>query len=221
MTAYPVMLQLAGKLCVVVGGGPVGMRKAYGLLKAGAKVRLVSPRLTSPIGRDRVETVSRVFRSGDLDGASLVFAATGDAASDRSVAAEARRLGIPVCLAGSPSEGDFSLPAVLHRGDMTLAVSSSGRSPALATVFRDQLDALLPETWALVVDIAAAARQHALHDKGSIDYSREALRRLLAGSLLELLTAGNAAGVDDLLHEVFGPSWSLASLGIDLPERNT
>jgi precorrin-2 dehydrogenase/sirohydrochlorin ferrochelatase len=104
---------------------------------------------------------------------------------------------------------------------MTLAVSSSGRSPALATVFRDQLDALLPETWALVVDIAAAARQHALHDKGSIDYSREALRRLLAGSLLELLTAGNAAGVDDLLHEVFGPSWSLASLGIDLPVRNT
>jgi precorrin-2 dehydrogenase/sirohydrochlorin ferrochelatase len=215
------MLQLAGKLCVVVGGGSVGMRKAHGLLEAGARVRLISPRLSSRIDRERVETVSRVFRSGDLDGASLVFAATGDAASDRSVAAEARRLAIPVCLAGSPSEGDFSLPAVLRRGDMTLAVSSSGRSPALVTVVRDQLDALLPESLALVVDIAAAARQHALHDKGSIDYSREALRRLLAGSLLELLTVGNAAGVDDLLHEVFGPSWSLASLGIDLPERNT
>lgn len=220
MAEYPIVLQLAGKDCVVVGSGPVGMRKVRGLFSAGARVRLVSPTASQQAGLENVEIISRAFCPGDLIGASLVFAATGDNDSDRAVAAEARSLGIPVCLAGLPEEGDFSLPAVLHRGDLTVAVTTAGRSPALATLVRDQLEALLPDTWAILLDIAAAVRQRALSAPGSIDYNTEKLRHLLSGSLLELLAARDAVAVDRWLQHVFGPAWSLASLGISLPERN-
>ncbi len=220
MSEYPIMLQLAGKDCVVVGSGPVGMRKVRGLLSAGARVRLVSPTGLQQADLENVEIIPRVFCSGDLDGACLVFAATGDNDSDRAVATEARRLGIPVCLAGLPEEGDFSLPAVLRRGDLTVAVTTAGRSPALATLVRDQLEALLPDTWAIVLEIAAAVRQRALSDPDSVDYNAEKLRHLLSGSLLELLAARDVGAVDRWLQHVFAPSWSLASLGISLPERN-
>lgn len=220
MLPYPILLQLAGKVCVVVGSGPVGMRKVRGLLGVGARVRLISPTLSMSSAPQGVETISRGFCPGDLNGASLVFAATGNGADDRAIAAEARRLGIPVCLAGLPEEGDFSLPAVLRRGDLCIAVSTGGHSPALAAEVRDLLTELLPESWALVVDIAAALRREALADAGSIEYNREKLRRLLSGHLLELLDSRDAEGIDRLLQQVFGPSWSLACLGITLPERN-
>lgn len=219
MSDYPVMLQLAGKCCVVVGSGPVGLRKVQGLLAAGARVRLIAPELTDQTAPDGVETVPRSFRPGDLAGAFLAFAATGDGACDRAVAEEARRLGIPVCLAGLPREGDFTLPALLRRGDLSVAVSTAGRSPALATLVRDRLETLLSETWATVLEIAAAARQHALVNPQDIDYSRETLRCLLEGGLPELLAARDEDGIDRLLREAFGLPWSLAALGISLPER--
>lgn len=220
MPEYPIVLQLAGKDCVVVGSGPVGMRKVRGLLSAGARVRVISPTGLQQVGLERVEIIPRAFCPGDLAGACLVFAATGDNDSDRAVAAEARSLGIPVCLAGLPDEGDFSLPAVLRRGDLSVLVSTAGRSPALATLVRDQLESFLPDTWAILLDIAAALRQQALSAPGSIDYSAEKLRHLLSGSLLELLADRDEVAVDRWLQHVFGPSWSLASLGISLPERN-
>jgi len=220
MSEYPILLNLTDKLCVVVGGGPVGMRKVEGLLAAGARVRLIAPSLAAEYRRQGVEPVRRTFLQGDLDGASLVFAATGDNACDRAVAVEARRLAIPVCLAGLPGEGDFGLPAVLRRGDLGVAVTTGGRSPALAAEVRDLLAELLPDAWAVAVDIAAALRRWALADPGCVEYSRETLRRLLNGHLLQLLEARDAAGIDRLLQQVFGPSCSLASLGIILPERN-
>lgn len=219
MSEYPVMLQLAGKLCVVVGSGPVGMRKVRGLLEAGAKVRLVGPALAGQVVPEGVEVLPRTYRRGDLEGAYLAFAATGNEAGDRAVAAEARHLGIPVCLAGLPQEGDFALPARLRRGDLTVTVSTAGRSPALAALVRDRLEDLLPATWAGALEIAAAARRHALDAPSGIDYSRESLRRLLDGGLLDRLAEGDAVGIDRLLQGVLGSPWCLAALGISLPER--
>jgi precorrin-2 dehydrogenase/sirohydrochlorin ferrochelatase len=217
---YPVFLQLRGKCCVVVGSGPVGMRKTRGLLAVGAKVRLISPTLEDWRCGENIEPVRRTFRAGDLDGARLVFAATGDNASDRAVAAEARRIGVPVCLAALPEEGDFSLPAILRRGDLAVAVATAGGSPALAAEVRDLLADLLPGSWSVVVDIATALRRRKPLDAGGAAYGRETLRRLLDGQLVALLEARDAANVDRLLQQVCVPSCTLAALGISLPERN-
>ncbi len=106
MSDYPILLNLEGRLCVVVGGGAVGRRKVRGLIGAGARVRLIAPEPGRQTYRD-LEVAARPFRSGDLRGAALAFAATGDREVNAAVAADARREGIPVNVADAPVEGDF------------------------------------------------------------------------------------------------------------------
>jgi precorrin-2 dehydrogenase/sirohydrochlorin ferrochelatase len=140
---YPMMMRLAGKLCVVIGGGAVAERKTAALLEAEARVRVVSPRLTPALRRwaedGHVEAVVREARESDLDGAFLAFvAADSDNVRARMIAA-AKSRGVLVNAAGEGEEGDFLTPAVVRRGDLVLAVSASGASPALAARIADEL----------------------------------------------------------------------------------
>ncbi len=124
---------LAGRLAVVIGAGAVGRRKTAGLLAAGARVRLVSLDPVPPsCWHAAVEFHQRPFHPGDLDGATLVFAATGSAAVDRSVLEAAHARGIPANLAAAPQSGDFTLPAMLRQGELLVTVSTGGRAPAMA-----------------------------------------------------------------------------------------
>jgi precorrin-2 dehydrogenase/sirohydrochlorin ferrochelatase len=130
---------LTGRLAVVVGGGPVGQRKARALLEAGAIVRLVCLE-AQPTGLDRPRLVwlKEPYNPDHLAGAALVFAAA-DAALNRVVAADARRRGIWVNCSDDPPAGDFVVPATLRRGDFVVAVGTNGAAPALARRVRDRL----------------------------------------------------------------------------------
>lgn len=133
---YLAAWRMEGALAVVVGGGPVGARKARGLLAAGARVRVVAPEAAAAIraadARGRIEWRRRRFRPADLAGAALAFAATNVAAVNRAVAAAARRRRIPVNVADSSAPSDFFVPAVRRRGRIVLGVSTGGADPALA-----------------------------------------------------------------------------------------
>jgi precorrin-2 dehydrogenase/sirohydrochlorin ferrochelatase len=142
---YPVMLNIKGKLCVVIGGGAVAERKIAGLLEAGGHVRIVSPRLVPTLlhmaRQGRLEWHPREAAESDLEGAALVFAATDNPAVNRRIAASARESGIPVNVADAGETGDFVLPAVLRRGPFVLTASLSGAGPALAArVIRELAD---------------------------------------------------------------------------------
>jgi precorrin-2 dehydrogenase/sirohydrochlorin ferrochelatase len=222
MADYPVLFQVAGRLCLVVGGGPVGLRKVRGLLAAGARVRLVSDRLapgqTVPGG---VEVIKRPFHPDDLQGAFLALAATGDAATDQTVVAEARRLGIPVSLPGDPAAGDFTLPALLRRGDLTLTVSTNGRCPALAAQLIRCLADWLDPSWATVAEIAAAIRRKSLALPEKLPYNQDVIARLLDAGLTDLVADGDPRAVDRLLRQVLGDGFSLAELHIEWPPEPT
>jgi precorrin-2 dehydrogenase/sirohydrochlorin ferrochelatase len=222
MPDYPILLQLHERLCVVVGGGPVGRRKARGLVQTGARVRLIDYKPAAP-GEDLegIEIVSRPYRPDDLEGAFLVFAATGEREVNAAVALEARRRGILFNVADAPGEGDFTLPALLRRGELTVAVSTGGQSPALAALIRDRLSGILGPEWATVLEIAAALRQKRLTLQGKTEYNQAILRRLLDGHLPELIAGGKTAGIDRLLKTLFGEGFSLAELGIHLPKGMT
>jgi len=133
---YPVLVQLAGRPVVVIGGGRVAERKVAALLEAEARVRVVSPSLTPALHRwaeeGRVEAVLREAEEADLDGAYLAFVAGGGGEFRARMIAAAKARGVPVNAAGDGEEGDFLTPAVVRRGDLVLAVSASGASPALA-----------------------------------------------------------------------------------------
>lgn len=218
MAEYPLSLRLAGRLCVVVGGGAVGRRKVAGLLAAGARVRVVDPRGEALDAGAEVELVPRAWRAEDLTGAFLVFAATDDAALNARIVAAARSAGALAQAVDDPQNGDFHLPAVLRRGALTLAVFTGGRSPALAAAVRDRLAREFGVEWARVVEIAAALRQKRLTGAEANSYNYNILQKLLAGGLVELAARGEFAAIEELLARVTGESICLERLGIELPK---
>ena len=219
MADYPLNIELTDRLCVVVGGGTVGRRKVAGLLAAGARVRLIDPQPPAFELADRIEIVARCYRATDLNHAFLVFAATGNGELDRAIATEARRHGALVNLPGEPAAGDFTLPSVLRRGDLTVSISTAGRSPALAASLKEQLSEWLPCHWATVLEILAAARDKHLAEPGQSHYNRQVVDKLLKAELTELVAAGNAEAIDQLLKQTLGDGYTLKELGVKLPSN--
>lgn len=145
MAYFPMMVKLEGKLCLVIGGGEIGQRKAEALLEAGADVTVVSPVLTERLqawadaGRLRCEL--REYRQGDAAGCVVVVAATNRPEVNASAAEHIRQGGgwCWVDIVDQPELSTFMMPSVVRRGDLLLAVSTSGASPTLARSIRDRL----------------------------------------------------------------------------------
>ena len=218
MADYPITLQLANQLCVVVGAGAVGLRKLAGLRQAGARVRLIAPDIPATLSDPELELCRRPYRPGDLAGATLVFAASNDRALNAAIAREARSAGLLVNVADSPEESSFTLPAVGRQGGLTLAVSSAGASPALSALVRDHLADQLGPEWATVLEIAASLRQKRLTPPQGSEYNQQVLRCLLERGLPALISAGSHEAIDRLLQELCGSGCSLATLGVQLPK---
>jgi siroheme synthase-like protein len=159
---FPVFLDLRRRRCLVVGGGPVAERKAVALLACGAHLVVVSPTLTPALAAlaatGRLEHCRRAFRRGDVGGCTLVVAATGLADVDRSVAAAAKARRALVNVVDRPADCDVILPSVLRRGELQIAVSTGGRSPALAREIRRSLEPLFAADAAAVVERAGRER---------------------------------------------------------------
>jgi precorrin-2 dehydrogenase / sirohydrochlorin ferrochelatase len=179
------MLDLADRQTVVIGGGRVAMRKAAGLLQAGARVRMVCPdAITAAAGGDdglfreaRFCRVTERYRIEHLEGASLVFAAaTPDV--NAHVVADARASRIWVNSADDPQTGDFFIPAVVRRGELLIAIGTSGAAPAAARNVRDMLDKQFDEAWAIWLEIHRELRPIILQTVGDQDKRRMLIDRL-------------------------------------------
>ncbi len=159
---YPAFLDLRGKRCLVVGGGSVAVRKANDLVTAGASVCVISPDadpMLRALSQERVlELIEREYRVGDLAGARLVISATDDPEVNRAVATEAQRAGAWVNVVDDPPLCDFIVPAVVRRGDLVVAVSTGGKSPAMARALRQELEALLGPEYEAALDIVHRLR---------------------------------------------------------------
>jgi siroheme synthase-like protein len=159
---YPIVLDLADRPCLVVGGGPVAERKVESLLAVGARVTVVSPTVTAPLAGwaadGRIDHRARPYHADDLAGARIAFVATDDARVTGAVAADGRARGVWVNAADEPARCDFILPSVIRRGRLVVAVSTGGASPAAARAIREELEGYLGERHARLVDLAADAR---------------------------------------------------------------
>ena len=220
--SYPVVLRLAGRLCVVIGGGEVARRKVLGLRAAGARVRVIAlhlhPELQALPG---IELECRTFLPDDLAGAFLVFAATNDRSVNARVAAAARQQGALVNSVDDPQGSDFHLPAILQRGELTVAVSSGGGSPAFAAQLRDRLAGELGPEWQSFCAIASALRQKRLTGGGASAYNRAVISDLFAADLPCLLASQDEAAINRLLTRVTGIELTLADLGLHFGKGTT
>ena len=155
-TVYMACLDVAGRRCLVVGGGPVGAEKASGLLACGARVTVVSPELDKSFAPLEVEWRPRRYQRGDLEGVFLVIAATSHPPVNARVHRDAEARGMLCNVADVPELCNFILPAVHREGAITVAVSTGGASPALAKRLRNQIAELVgPRHAALALELEA------------------------------------------------------------------
>lgn len=145
MRYYPVFLDMRGRHVLVVGAGPVSLRKCKALVESGAKVTVVSPEALAEFAALNVTMIHREFRCYDVESQALVFAATNRREVNAEVARCAAARGIPVNVADAPEECSFLVPARVQRGDLQIAISTSGEDPRLAKKLRIQLEALLEQ----------------------------------------------------------------------------
>ena len=164
MALYPIFVEAKGRRVIVIGGGHVAAEKVRGLLNAEADIAVVSPELLPELeehkAAGRISHIARAYRESDLDeGYEFIMVATDDGAINAGVAAAGKRRGIWVNAADDPKNCDFILPAVVRKGKITLAASTSGTSPALARRLREELEAYLTEDMPALADLLAEVRQ--------------------------------------------------------------
>ena len=148
MSLFPMFLKLTARRCVVVGAGAIAESKIESLLEAEAQVTVVAPEALPRVrawaeGGDIV-WVKREYREGDLAGAFLAVAATASPEVNRAVFAEAQERGVLVNAVDDPPFCDFYFPSVVRRGELQIAISTAGESPALAQRLRKEINAALP-----------------------------------------------------------------------------
>lgn len=177
MRLYPVFLNLRGRNVLVVGGGPVALRKARGLLRAGARVTVVSPRLASGLPSGAVHA-RRPYRASDATGKFLVVAATDDPGLNAAVARDARSAGALLNAVDDPSGSDVHVPSVLRRGSLTLAVATGGAAPAVARRIRRELGAAYGPVYAVYLRLLAGLRPRVLREIRDPALRLQVFRRL-------------------------------------------
>jgi precorrin-2 dehydrogenase/sirohydrochlorin ferrochelatase len=215
---YPVFLDLEGRRAVVIGGGTIAERKVERLRRAGARLTVVAPEVTPGLAdlarRGEIDWQPRRHRSGDLRGASLAIAATDDADAQRAVAAEAGDLGIPVNVVDVPELSTFIAPAILERGDLQIAVSTSGAAPALAARLRDRIGESLGPELDVVVEILGRVRRRLRGEARPAAERQRILKELAASDLPERVRLRDRRAIDRLLVDLGGSDMTLERLGV-------
>ena len=186
---FPAFIKLADRACLVVGAGEVARSKVESLLNAGALVTVVAPLAISNIenlARSRTLVwLKREFQIDDLNGLFLVIAATSSSAVNRAVFLEAQRRGVLCNSVDDPPNCDFYFPAVVRRGDLQIAVSTAGESPALAQRIRRKLEKELDEELGDWVREIGSRRREIIATQPPSEERRQLLHQLAGGNHLK------------------------------------
>lgn len=205
MKYYPIFLDIAGKKCVVVGGGDVAARKVKRLSDCGAKVFVVSPELTPELATlkagNGIEHIATHYDIQHLAGAVLIIGATDNDKINEAISNDARNLGIPVNIVDDPQKCDFILPSVVERGDLTMACSTGGNSPALARRLREELESAYGEEYGTLLKLLGQLREKMEKNAG---VGNTWFDQLMGAGLLEAIRRKDDNQVKEIIHKVTG-----------------
>lgn len=208
MRYYPVYLDLRERLCVVVGGGRVAERKALSLLEAGADVLVVSPSLTPKLqtlsSSGKINHQSRQFEEADLRGAYLVIAATNVPDLNGRIGRLCKKTNILVNVAAPPEESSFIVPSVVDRGELLIAISSCGASPALAKKIRQELETAYGPEYETFLQKMELVRTRMMEETADEAARRQVFAALVDSDILALLKQGRTHEADHRIAEISG-----------------
>jgi len=198
MSLFPIFLKLAGRRCLVVGGGTIGEGKIAGLLEAGAQTIVVAPKVTERVkewaSAARITWLEHHFSPADLEGAFVVVAATSCPEVNDLVFREAGHRGILCNAVDEPERCDFYYPAVLRRGQLQIAISTGGSSPALAQRLRKELDQQFSADYVPWLDELGETRRRLINTQGDASHRRQCLHRLASREAFERFVQKRARG---------------------------
>jgi precorrin-2 dehydrogenase len=213
---YPVNLDIQNRKCLVVGGGSVGTRKVMTLLECGAVVTVVSSDVAEELlelaEKKMIKLKRRPYRSSDIDGMFLVIGATDNEELNRQINKDAEHQNKLCNIADRPEACNFILPSIVNRGNLVIAISTSGKSPAFAKKMRQDLEKEFGEEYDKFLQLMGAIRKKALSEKHEPEAHKHLFEQLINRGLVDMVRNNDEERINSLLLEIFGEGYRFEEL---------
>jgi len=207
-TYYPVYIEMRGQPCVVIGGGKIAEGKVDGLLAAQANVTVVSPDLTAHLDdlveQEQIIYTERTYQPGDLTGAFMVICATDQAEINQQVWQEATANRQLVNVVDDTPRCNFIAPSILRKGDLTIAISTSGKAPALAVRLKERLQREIGPEYERFLELAGELREPLARHIPDFETRKALLYQLVDSEILDVLASGDEASAREIISRVAG-----------------
>ncbi len=211
MRYYPVNLDIKMKHCLVVGGGAVATRKVITLVNCDASVTVVSPEVTEALKelaeKGTIVVEKRPYRPSDLDGKFLVIGATNIEHLNSNISSDALHKNILCNIVDQPEACNFILPSIVNRGDLIIAISTSGKSPAFSKQLRKDLEKEFGEEYADFLRLMGAIRRRLLSSEHAPEAHKSLFNKLISGGLITLIKDRKIQAINHLLMEILGKGY--------------
>jgi precorrin-2 dehydrogenase/sirohydrochlorin ferrochelatase len=211
MPYYPIFLDLRDKNVLVVGGGKVAERKILNLLRYGCRIHVVSPGLTSQlkklVSEKKIQHIPEQSLNQAMTEASIVIAATDDPVVNGQIASRAKKKGLLVNAVDQPRDCNFIMPSIVRSGDLQIAISTGGKSPALAKKIRKELQAMYGSEYGSLVELLGMLRSEVLARTDPSSENKPLFENLVNSDLLQLIRKGDIDGIRATLRSTLGASF--------------
>jgi len=208
MQYYPIYLNITGRKCIVVGGGNVAERKVKRLVECGACVTVIGRSLTDGLERMKkaldIEHIDDDYAASCLNDAFLVIGATDCDDVNAKISADAKKMGIMVNMVDDPERCDFILPSTIERGELSIAISTGGKSPALAKKIRKEMEALYGPEYLLLLKILGNLRQKIKSRNRSQEANKRLFETVVNSDILQHIREKKWNQIKRMLHDMTG-----------------
>lgn len=204
---YPIMLNITDKTCIIIGGGNVAYRKIVSLLEYNARIIVISSNIDQKIKKlndeNKLEWISRDYKTGDIDNACLLFAATNNKQANQEIYEEAWLKNIPVNIVDAPDLCNFMIPSKIERGDLTITVSTGGKSPLLAKKIRQELEKKFDNSYADFLNLMGELRRISIAEITDKNKREDLYKEIVYSNCLERLKNGEINQVKEEVYKIF------------------
>jgi precorrin-2 dehydrogenase len=207
-TYYPVYIQMREQPCVVIGGGKIAEGKVEGLLDVEANVTVISPDLTPRLhahaNQNQITYISRAYQHGDLTGAFMIICATDQVEINHQVWQEASANHQLVNVVDDTPRCNFIAPSILRKGDLTIAISTSGKAPALAVRLKERLQREIGPEYERFLELAGELREPLARHVPDFEMRKALWYKLVDSKILKLLARGDESFAKEIISQVVG-----------------
>ncbi|SHJ84145.1 precorrin-2 dehydrogenase/sirohydrochlorin ferrochelatase family protein [Paramaledivibacter caminithermalis] len=221
---YPIMLDIRGKKCKIIGGGKVAERKATTLLEYGAVIEVISPVVTDKFLRyyqeGKISWIQRNYIYGDLESSYLVYAATNDEEANKDCLKECMEKNILLNVVDGSETGNFIVPANINRGHLNLSISTNGKSPMLSRKIKEELEKLFPEEYGEYLDILGELREILKNEVNDIEKRRRIFYDLVYSDTFDRYLSGEIEDLKEALYNIYFNSSRLQGVDMNGQKRN-